>query len=154
MKHIGAEPYVPAAKTLLFKLLCRPLANLKVYLSDVRDLWPMLAKGCLYHIYVLFPDPWPKARHHRRRIINQEHLLLFSELLNPKDGRLYFATDHLEYAEQVADMISQTPLSLLNYKSQTKPWPKFTPSYFYQRAQAQNSPCYFFTIGLEKQPKY
>ena len=60
-------------------------------------------------VHVYFPDPWPKSRHHRRRLLDPRTVDLVLSLLDPPKGRLFFATDHLEYGEAVAETLSLHP---------------------------------------------
>ena len=65
---------------------------------DAREVAGRLPDGCLDRIFILFPDPWPKSRHHKRRIIQSEFLVELHRLLKP-GGRLRFATDWAAYAD-------------------------------------------------------
>jgi tRNA (guanine-N7-)-methyltransferase len=58
---------------------------------------------------VLFPDPWPKKRHHKRRLITPEFLHIVGERLQP-DGNLHIATDWYEYAEEIVNALDATPI--------------------------------------------
>ena len=66
-------------------------------IDDARLLLRALPEGCLERIFVLFPDPWPKARHHKRRIVNPATAAEFARLLAP-GGELRLATDDMGYA--------------------------------------------------------
>ena len=76
----------------------------------------MFADGSLDGIRVYFPDPWPKARHNKRRIIQSGPLNLFAKKLKP-GGVLHVATDHADYAEWINELVEVEPL--LEYKG----WP-------------------------------
>ena len=71
-------------------------------------------------VHVYFPDPWPKARHHRRRLFDPDSLDLVLDLLAP-DGALYFATDHVEYGEVVEEILRSSPD--LDVRVHPGPWP-------------------------------
>ncbi len=90
----GAEPHLNGVVNLLAKLEAEPLKNLKISREDVRILLAKFPDKNFDQIFILFPDPWPKSRHFKRRLINTEFL---DEILAPKmkDGaKLTIATDH------------------------------------------------------------
>lgn len=94
---IGCEPYLGGVARLLGEIEARGLANLRVVVDDARLLLAALPDGCLERVFVLFPDPWPKARHHKRRIVNPASAAEFARVLRP-GGELRLATDDLGYA--------------------------------------------------------
>ncbi|MYA08340.1 MAG: hypothetical protein F4060_17565 [Holophagales bacterium] len=69
----------------------------------------LLPAGMARTVHVYFPDPWPKSRHHRRRLLDPRTVDLVLALLDPPRGRLFFATDHLEYGEAVAETLARHP---------------------------------------------
>ena len=69
----------------------------------------LLPAGMARTVHVYFPDPWPKSRHHRRRLLDPRTVDLVLALLDPPEGRLFFATDHLEYGEAVAETLALHP---------------------------------------------
>jgi len=74
--------------------------NVRLFTEDARLILDALDNNTLDRIYILFPDPWPKVRHHKRRIVNQELLDMASRVL--KDGgELHLATDHWDYAQWI-----------------------------------------------------
>jgi tRNA (guanine-N7-)-methyltransferase len=78
---IGCEPYLTGVARLLAKAETRGLANLRIVVDDARLLLDALPDGCLERVFVLFPDPWPKTRHHKRRIVNPATAAQFARLL-------------------------------------------------------------------------
>ena len=70
-------------------------------------------------VHVYFPDPWPKARHQKRRLFDPETVDLVLGLLNP-DGVLYFATDHLDYGEVVCELLDSHPA--VGFREMHGPW--------------------------------
>lgn len=97
VRFIGCEPYVNGVAALLAEIETRKLANVRLYDDDVRRLMPALPDACLGRLFILFSDPWPKARHHRRRITVETNLDAFARLLRP-GAELRFATDQPEFA--------------------------------------------------------
>lgn len=94
---IGCEVFVNGVAALLAKVKAENLGNVRVLDDDVRILFGRLPEASLDRVVALFPDPWPKTRHHRRRLIQQESLDEFARVLKG-GGELRFATDHMEYA--------------------------------------------------------
>ena len=94
---IGCEPYVNGVATLLAKVNEQALTNVRIYDNDVRQLIPVMATACLGRLYLLFSDPWPKVRHHGRRITVASNLDQFARLLRP-GAEFRFATDQAEFA--------------------------------------------------------
>ena len=93
----GSEPHLNGVVNLLAKLEAEPLENLKISTTDVRLLLEKFPDKFFDQIFILFPDPWPKAKHFKRRLINQEFL---DEILSPKmksNAKLTIATDHDSY---------------------------------------------------------
>jgi len=95
---IGAEPFVNGIAKLLAFIEANGLRNISVHAGDVRELFDLLPAQSLERIYLLYPDPWPKARHHRRRLVSQENLGHFHRLLKP-GGLFLFASDIEHYVQ-------------------------------------------------------
>jgi tRNA (guanine-N7-)-methyltransferase len=94
---IGCEPYIAGVARLLAAIERERLDNLRLVVDDARLLLRVLPDACLERIFVLFPDPWPKTRHHKRRIVNPGTVAEFARLLAP-GGELRLATDDMGYA--------------------------------------------------------
>lgn len=94
---IGCEPFVSGVARLLWLIETQGLTNIRLFTDDARLLMQALPDGCLERIFVLFPDPWPKTRHHKRRIVNPSTAAAFVRLLRP-GGEVRLATDDMGYA--------------------------------------------------------
>jgi tRNA (guanine-N7-)-methyltransferase len=126
MAFIGVEVFLNGVASLLLQIGEQKLSNIKIYPEDARPFLNLLEPSSLSAIYVLFPDPWPKARHHRRRIIQADRVALFAHLLKP-GGELLLATDvpdYLAWMEEVMAASSDFRLKQ-TYTTQSKPahWP-------------------------------
>ena len=123
---IGVEVHTPGVGSLLKEIATRELTNLRVVQHDavevVRD---MIAPGSLAGIHVFFPDPWPKKRHHKRRLIQPAFVHELALRLAP-GGVIHCATDWEEYAVQMLDVLSGEPL-LENTASGFAPRPDYRP---------------------------
>ena len=98
INFIGAEPFRNGVAKLLVLIEEKAIGNIHIHDDDVRYLLEKLPPTSLSRIYVLYPDPWPKKRHHQRRIVNADTLKQFHMLLNP-DGVFLFASDIVDYVE-------------------------------------------------------
>lgn len=94
---LGVEPYVAGTAKLLAKLAASPdTDNIRLYSEDARDVLAALPDASLGRLFILFPDPWPKTRHHKRRFIQTDMLDEFARVLK-SGAELRFATDHDSY---------------------------------------------------------
>ena len=95
---IGVEPFLNGVASALRHVEERGLTNVRIHQGDAREVAGRLPDGCLDRVFILFPDPWPKSRHHKRRIVQPEFLVELARLLK-SGGTLRFATDWAEYAD-------------------------------------------------------
>lgn len=93
---IGAEPFLNGVASALRHLDEMRLANVRLHDADVRDLLEHLPTGCVDRVFILFPDPWPKARHHKRRLIQADLVDELARIMKP-GARLRFASDWADY---------------------------------------------------------
>lgn len=93
---IGAEPYVAGTAKLLAKISAGNLRNIRVYQSDAREIIDALPDASLGRAFMLFPDPWPKTRHHKRRLISPAILDRLARVMRA-GAELRFATDDRSY---------------------------------------------------------
>ena len=107
--YLGVEVHVPGVGALCKQIAERGLSNLRICQHDavevVRD---MLPEGSLDGVHVFFPDPWHKARHNKRRLIQGPFVALLASRLKP-GGYLHCATDWEDYAYQMLDVLSAEP---------------------------------------------
>ena len=106
--YLGIEVYRPGIGNLLINIHKEKLENLKVVNRDSIEVLGYLPPDGVDCLQVFFPDPWPKRKHHKRRLINSTLLDLASSKLAP-GGCLHIATDWLDYAEQIRSLLSAHP---------------------------------------------
>jgi tRNA (guanine-N7-)-methyltransferase len=107
--YLGIEVHTPGVGSLLKHIEARSLANVRIIQHDAVDvLRHMIAPASLDGVHVFFPDPWPKKRHHKRRLIQSAQVSLLAQKLKP-GGYLHAATDWHEYAEQILAVLSAEP---------------------------------------------
>lgn len=95
---IGAEPFLNGVATALGHVRDRNLANVRLWRGDALEVLGRIPDGALSFLYLLHPDPWPKARHAKRRMVNDRPVELFAAKLKP-GGEFRIATDHPIYLE-------------------------------------------------------
>jgi tRNA (guanine-N7-)-methyltransferase len=106
---LGVEVHEPGIGHLLLAAAKAQIRNLRVIAHDaVEVLQQQIAPDALTEVQLLFPDPWPKKRHHKRRIVQPEFALLIASRLTP-DGRFHLATDWAPYAEQMLAVLNACP---------------------------------------------
>jgi tRNA (guanine-N7-)-methyltransferase len=106
---VAIEVHGPGVGSLLNRIEAGGLKNLRVIRHDaVEVLERMVPEGALSAVHIFFPDPWPKKRHHKRRLVQPEFVALVARKLAP-DGVAHLATDWPEYADHIADVFSRNP---------------------------------------------
>jgi tRNA (guanine-N7-)-methyltransferase len=95
---VGCEPFVNGVAAALGRIAAAGLGNVRLHPWDARDLIEILPAGVLERVFLLYPDPWPKARHAKRRFASRENLALLAPAMTP-GAELRLATDIAEYAE-------------------------------------------------------
>ncbi len=106
MGVMGCEVFRGGVVKLLEAIKTSALENIRIWHDDALELIPRLPLNSLSLIYILHPDPWPKRKHHNRRLVNSENLkLLASRML--VGGKLLIITDHENYAQHIARVIPE-----------------------------------------------
>ena len=105
---LGAEPFQNGVASALRHIDEAALTNVRVLDGDARELMAHLPDASLDRIFVLFPDPWPKSRHNKRRIVQAETVAEFARLLKP-GGALRFASDWADYVDWALARITADP---------------------------------------------
>jgi len=123
--YIAIEVHGPGVGSLLKKIGELELKNLRVVRHDAVDvLEKMIPDGSLAGLHLFFPDPWPKKRHHKRRIVQPPFAALAARKLAP-GGYFHAATDWPEYAEHMEVVLSAEPLLERTDKAKDRPVTKF-----------------------------
>ncbi len=129
---LGVEVHEPGVGALLQRIDEQQLTNLRIVRHDaVAVLGSMIAPASLAGVHVYFPDPWPKKRHWKRRLIQPPFVALLASRLAP-GGLLHCATDWQPYAEQMLEVLSAEPL-LANSADGYAPRPPWRPETKFER---------------------
>lgn len=124
--YLGIEVHTPGVGALCKRLVEQSLSNVRIVQHDaVEVVGNMLPEQSLDGIHLFFPDPWPKKRHHKRRLIQPPFVALLATRLKP-GGYLHCATDWQEYAEHMLAVLAAEPL-LTNTSSGFAPRPDYRP---------------------------
>lgn len=103
---IGSEVYLSGIGSLIGKIKENNLSNIRIYNNDARVLLDTIKTPIFDNMLIICPDPWQKARHHKRRLINYSFLELARKSLKANGG-LYISTDWKDYAEGILEAINQ-----------------------------------------------
>lgn len=118
--YVGIEVHSPGVGRLVMEIVNHEIKNLKIVQYDAVEVFKtLLPDASLSGIHLFYPDPWPKKRHHKRRIIRPELVELFASKLAP-GGYFYFVTDVEEYALSSLAVLSENP-------KLTNPFKDFAP---------------------------
>jgi tRNA (guanine-N7-)-methyltransferase len=144
---IGAEPYISGIAKLLSKLslsLTAQEGNIRIHDNDARDILEALPDASLGRVFILFPDPWPKSRHHKRRFIQMSTLDVLARVMKP-GAELRFASDDADYAAWTLERIVARPtfewtaMRAQDWTTRPSDWPKTR----YEEKALHGSPAYF-----------
>ncbi|WP_346775232.1 tRNA (guanosine(46)-N7)-methyltransferase TrmB [Wenzhouxiangella sp. XN79A] len=105
---VGIEVHEPGVGRLLRGLEAAGLGNVRVAMRDAVEVLQQQPEASIDMLRVYFPDPWPKKRHHKRRLVSPAFAALAARVLRP-GGRLHLATDWVPYAEWMHDVLAEQP---------------------------------------------
>ena len=144
---IGAEPYINGVAMLLGKIRRAGVENLAVYPGDARDLMDVLPQNSIERAFLLYPDPWPKKRHHRRRFVTPEHLEPLARAMKP-GAVLRVATDIPDYVRQT---LEEVPGAGFDWLAETPadwraPWDDWISTRYEQKALREGRVPHYLTF--------
>lgn len=125
---IGAEPFVNGVAKLLTKIE-GGASNIRIHMGDARDIIEALPDASIGRVFILFPDPWPKTRHHKRRFVQTEILDRLARVMK-RGAELRFASDDAPYLEWTLERLTAHPAfqwtaqCASDWKSRTEDWPR------------------------------
>ncbi len=122
-RFLGCEPFVNGNVNVLKAIQDHQLQNVRLYMDDVHLIVERLGQETLQKIYVLFPDPWPKKRHQKRRILNRTFMAVLASKLK-KGGRLMMASDDPAYQEFIQEESQAVPM-LFHVSTEKPPYTKY-----------------------------
>tara|TARA_R110002110_G_scaffold92155_33_gene239997 strand:+ start:3897 stop:4598 length:702 start_codon:yes stop_codon:yes gene_type:complete len=144
---IGCEPYLNGVAMLLGKVRRAGVKNLAVHPGDARDLFDVLPEASVARAFLLYPDPWPKSRHHRRRFVTEEHLVPLARVM--KQGAiLRVATDIQDYVRQTLEEVPKFGFEWLAEGPQDwrAPWDDWLSTRYEQKALREGRTPHYLTF--------
>jgi tRNA (guanine-N7-)-methyltransferase len=144
---IGCEPFINGVAMLLGKIRASEAQNVAVYPGDARNMFDVLPEGSVARAFLLYPDPWPKARHHRRRFVTQEHLEPLAKVL--KKGAIFrVATDIPDYVRQTLEEVPRAGFEWLaeGPTDWRKPWEDWISTRYEQKALREGRVPHYLTF--------
>lgn len=140
--YIGSEVYMAGIGQVLGAINAKELTNIRLITGDIRLLIDKIDESVFDEVLIICPDPWPKLKHHKRRMINSEFLDSIYKVLN-SDGHLFMSTDWENYAESINESINQnSDFKILN----SSPYENITLTKFQQRAIEEGRKIYPFSL--------
>lgn len=144
---IGCEPFINGVAMLLGKLRRSGVSNVAVHAGDARDLMDVLPTESIARAFLLYPDPWPKARHHRRRFVTAEHLVPLARAMQV-GAELRIATDIPDYVRQA--LLEVPPAGFLwtatNPSDWRDAWPDWYSTRYEQKAIREGRQPHYLTF--------
>ena len=151
---LGIELYLPGVGSLVNKLTTHNVENVRICVAPAQEVLQRLPDQSVEEIRILFPDPWPKKRHAKRRLIQAEFVRDMARVLTP-DGAIKIATDWDPYAEWIREVFANEP-ALQNthdeIRGSTEQSPRETATKFEQRGQRLGHRIHDLTYVPLKRP--
>ena len=147
VQFLGVEPYVNGVAMLLGKMRNAGVTNIKLHMGDARNLMDVLADESISKAFLLYPDPWPKMRHHRRRFVTQEHLIPLSKCLKP-GAEFRVATDIEDYVRQTLQEVPKAGFEWLaeGPEDWRAPWDDWIATRYEQKALREDRIPHYMTF--------
>lgn len=144
---IGAEPYINGIATLLGKIRQSEATNLRLHPGDARDLFDVLPDESIARAFLLYPDPWPKKRHNRRRFVTPEHLEPLARVMQP-GAILRVATDIPDYVRQTLEQVPRAGFTWQVERAQDwrTPWDDWLSTRYEQKALREGRVPHYLTF--------
>jgi tRNA (guanine-N7-)-methyltransferase len=140
---IGAEPFVNGIAMCLGKLRGAGLDNVAIHPGDVRDLLDVLPDAGISRAFLNYPDPWPKARHHRRRFVTPGYLGALARVMRP-GAEFRVATDIPDYVRQTLEEVPPAGFDLVDQGG--TPWGDWLSTRYEQKALREGRVPHYVTF--------
>ncbi|MEL6793388.1 MAG: tRNA (guanosine(46)-N7)-methyltransferase TrmB [Pseudomonadota bacterium] len=142
---IGCEPFVNGVAMCLGAHEREGPANVRIHAGDAREIFDVAPDGAFSRIFVNYPDPWPKARHHKRRFIGEDNLPHLARVAAP-GGRLHIASDIPDYIRHSLETVARHPefrWTAEGPKDWREPWVDWPGTRYEAKALREGrTPCY------------
>ncbi len=144
---IGCEPFINGVAMLLGKIRAAGVTNLAVHPGDARDLFDVLPDGSIAKAFLNYPDPWPKARHHKRRFVTPDHLGPLARVL-ASGAEFRVATDIPDYVRQTLEEVPRAGFEWLAESPDDwrQPWEDWFSTRYEQKALREGRVPHYLTF--------
>jgi tRNA (guanine-N7-)-methyltransferase len=129
---LGCEPFVNGVAMALGRIRAAAVDNIRLHPGDARDVLDVLPEASLARAFLLYPDPWPKQRHHRRRFVTPEHLAPLARALRP-GAEFRVATDIPDYVRQALAEVPGQGFAR-DGADPSRAWDDWSPTRYEQKA--------------------
>ena len=140
---IGCEPFINGVAMLLGKIRAAGVENVSVHPGDARDLMDVFPDASIDKAFLNYPDPWPKARHHRRRFVTPEHLIPLARVMKP-GAEFRVATDIPDYVRQTLEEVPPAGFDLV--AEGPEPWDDWLSTRYEQKALREGRVPHYVTF--------
>lgn len=140
--YIGCEVYTGGVVKLLNNIENDNIKNIRIWHDDAVELLARLPLNSLNLVSILYPDPWPKKKHNKRRLINAEFLNLLGNKMAP-NAKLLIVTDHKDYAEHITETLPEVAEV---FARQMNNYPEITKTKYRLKAEAQGIESNYFYL--------
>ena len=137
---IGSEVYMSGIGTLVSSIKENNISNIKIFSDDIRLLLDQSPKKVFDSVIIICPDPWPKEKHHKRRLINKSFLKMVYDFMND-NSNIYISTDWENYAESISELFEKNKLFM---PSSNKSFQKDSLSKFERRGKDEGRDLFEF----------
>ena len=141
---IGCEPFINGVAMLLGRLREAGVLNVAIHPGDVRDLFDVLPDAGIARAFLLYPDPWPKRRHHRRRFVTPGYLRPLARVMAP-GAELRIATDLPDYVRQTLAEVPRAGFQCVQ-ADPAIPWDDWTPTRYEEKALREGRAPHYLTF--------
>ena len=147
VQFLGVEPYVNGVAMLLGKMRNAGVSNIKLHMGDARNLMDVLPENSISKAFLLYPDPWPKLRHHRRRFVTPEHLIPLNQCLET-GAEFRVATDIEDYVRQTLKEAPKAGFEWLAVGTEDwrRPWGDWISTRYEIKALRENRTPHYMTF--------
>ncbi len=154
-RFIGVEPFLNGVASCLRHIAEGGVGNIRLHQGDARDVVARLPEASLDLAYILFPDPWPKARHHKRRLIQPDFVDALARVMKP-GAELRFATDWADYADWTLQrFLSDARFAWMAERAADwrKPWPGHVTTRYEAKRLGDCAPVWLRFVRHSGAPK-
>ena len=152
IQFIGCDYYLNGVASTVIKIVEKELKNIKIYYGDAANFLAKAPDKSIENIYLLYPDPWPKARHTKRRFVSSTNLRTMSLKLDDK-GSIHIATDSEIYFSYLKSKINKRGSSgNLFFKNLefSKPWPDWYETKYERKAKKAGRSSFYMILKKNK----